>query len=180
VNPQLEQLDQQLQANAARANDLAVRAGNKFSLRPSPQRWSPAECVEHLRITNEAYFPLLGDALSAARAKGTGMNRPYKLDPIGALLVWFLEPPVRFRVPAPPGFIPPIALDPANVLSNFLASQDAAREFVISADGLAIDKVKIRSPFSRHVRYNVWSAFCSAAAHQRRHLAQAEGALRAL
>jgi hypothetical protein len=99
------------------------------------------------------------------------------MDFCGRLLKWSLEPPPRFRFPAPPGFQPPPTVAADQVLPQFLASQE---EPLASSDGFAIDRYKIVSPFSSHVKYSVWSSFCICAAHERRHLWQAERVIKAL
>jgi len=179
VNPQLEELDRQFQAVSERARDLVAGAGAKFSARPAPGRWSAAECLDHLRISSEAFFPILNRALADARKKHMPADRPYRLDFMGKLLIWTMEPPPKFKFPTP-GAFQPVKTDADRPLPDFLRSQDRVREFLKAADGLAIDKIKIRSPFDQRVRYSVWSALCIAVSHQRRHLWQAEHALKEL
>jgi DinB superfamily len=60
------------------------------------------------------------------------------------------------------------------VLPAFLACQDEVLQVIAAAKGLPLDRMKITSPFDHRVRYSVWSSFCANAAHQRRHLWQAE------
>jgi hypothetical protein len=48
-------------------------------------------------------------------------------------------------------------------------------ELLAEANGLALSKLK-KSPFNANVRYSVYSAFRIIAAHERRHLWQAEQA----
>ncbi len=40
--------------------------------------------------------------------------------------------------------------------------------------GLALDRLRLVSPFDARVKYNLYATFCIIAAHQRRHLWQAE------
>ena len=89
------------------------------------------------------------------------------------ILLWSLEPPPRFRVKTTAPF-KPVDVEPvAEVLPAFLALQDELRKRVEAADGLAVDRVKVTSPFLSNVKYNVYSAFVIALAHERRHLWQA-------
>lgn len=178
MTPQLEQLDGQFQTVSERAGDLAEMAGAKLAVRPAPGRWSVAECLEHLRVSSEAFFPVLSKAFEEARKRNQTSDGPYRLDFMGKLLIWTLEPPPKFRFPTPPAFLPVEMGPPGRVLRDFLTSQQRVREVLAAGDGLALDKIKIRSPFDRRVRYSAWSALCAAASHQRRHLWQAEQALR--
>jgi hypothetical protein len=65
---------------------------------------------------------------------------------------------------------------PAQVLPSFVAAQDVLIESLHAADGVALDRATIISPFNRRLRYNLLSMFAVLAAHERRHLWQAEQA----
>jgi hypothetical protein len=58
------------------------------------------------------------------------------------------------------------------------AIQQLLEEKLNSARGLALDRVKISSPFATNMEYSAYSAFVLIPAHNRRHLWQAEPALR--
>ena len=62
----------------------------------------------------------------------------------------------------------------AEVLPAFLVCQDELLALLSEARGLALDRIKISSPFQEKMRYSVWSNFVVGAAHHRRHLWQAE------
>jgi hypothetical protein len=91
--------------------------------------------------------------------------------------VGVLEPQPKFRFPAPKNFRPIAVEQPQRTILEFLERQQSILQFLDDARGLALDKVKIVSPFDRHVRYSIWSSLCVNAAHERRHLWQAERAM---
>jgi hypothetical protein len=62
----------------------------------------------------------------------------------------------------------------------FVESQRQLLETVLSAAGLAIDKVRIKSPVYARISYNLYGAFRMLAAHQSRHIWQIEQILKAL
>ena len=172
---QLAEIDAQFRANQERARAVASRLGEaRLTVRPGRNKWSVAECLAHLNLSSEPYFPLWRDALAGARSRQLFAERPFKLDVWGWALAWFLEPPPKLRSRTPPNF-QPIDVGPAvRVLPAFLACQERLLAALADADGLAIDRLKITSPFDGRVRYSVWSSFVVSAAHQRRHLWQAE------
>jgi hypothetical protein len=73
--------------------------------------------------------------------------------------------PAFQRFEAPPG---------AQVLAAFLKCQEDLLAAVEAGRGLALDRVKVRSPFQEKMQYSVWSSFRVNAAHHRRHMWQAE------
>jgi len=171
---QLDEVKAQFDAASARARQLLTEtsAGN-LTRRPQPDRWSAAECIAHLTLTNQHYPPLIQGALEQA-PPGDG---PYGMDFRGRLLRWILEPPYRSGVKTMPSMEPPTGESPEQVLAAFLSSQEEILKLLEAARGKALEKTTITSPFSKRMRYNAYSCFQVLAAHERRHLWQAEQAL---
>jgi hypothetical protein len=178
---QLSTLRSGFSALSERAAFLVAAVGEtRLTKRPAPNKWSVADCLVHLTLSTNAFLPLWSQALAKARTEARPSGKDYKMDFWGCLLKWSLEPPPRFRFPAPPSFQPPSTVPADQVLPQFLASQEELLTTLASSDGLAIDRYKIVSPFSSPVKYSVWSSFCICAAHERRHLWQAERVIEAL
>jgi hypothetical protein len=175
-------ISEELRLVSERATALCGRLElAQLTRRPAPKSWSVAECLTHLRISSEAYYPAWRDAIGRARQAGAcASGGEYRLDFTGRLLKWVLEPPPKFRFPAPANFQPIEVGVPEEVLPKFLSSQDQVLEYLRQSEGLPLDRMKITSPFSKNVRYSVWSSFVVTAAHQRRHLLQAERAALAI
>ena len=171
MNAQLSELCDQFRLNAKRAEAVVSKAGEqRLAVRPKPDSWSAAECLAHLTVSTEKFLP----QWQAAFAGGPQGNGPYKMDLVGKIFHWGMQPPPRFRVKAPANFQP---VDTREALAKFLASQEQLLAVVSESSGLALDRIKVASPADSRVRYNVWSGFRVAEAHQRRHLWQAERAL---
>jgi hypothetical protein len=180
MNAQLTDISRQLRANSKRAQDIVAKAGpNRIGVRPRENAWSIAECLGHLTISTSVLLPVWPKALAEARGRGLTGQGPYGMDLLGRVFAWLLEPPARFLVKAPANLMPPGAEPSRAALTQFLAIQEKLLGVVADADGLAIDRIKIPSPVNPRLRYNVWSSFCLTAAHQRRHLWQAERVLSA-
>lgn len=143
--------------------------------RVDPARWSPAECVAHLNLTNSAFLPSLRAKVDEGRARGGSAPARYRRDPMGWLLWRMMPPPVRLRVPSSAGFIPESSLPRDEVLATFSRLQDELIAVISDADGLPLQKLRIRSPFDNRASYNLFSAFGILARHEHRHLWQAEG-----
>lgn len=173
----LDELQAQLREIADRASDLESRVDPGSMLkRPRPDTWSVAECVAHLNICADAFLPIWDRELARAKRENRIAEGFYRLDLWGRIFVWALEPPPRFRTKAPKN-IQPINVGPAEeIFPGFLTRQRQIMDAADKARGLAIDKIKIASPFDPRIRYSIWSSFCITASHERRHLLQAEHA----
>jgi hypothetical protein len=177
MNAQLAEISDQFRSISRRAEAVVARAGEaRIAVRPRPDSWSIAECLAHLTVSTEICFPAWSKSLADARASGLTGQGPYRVDLIGGAFAWFLEPPARLRAKAPAHLQPVGTESPGEVLPRFLASQDRLLRVLADAEGLALDRMKIGSPVDSRVRYSVWSSFRLTAAHQRRHLWQAERA----
>ncbi len=148
ADAQIDSLLHELRETRARAE--AIFNGRKpaeLLRRPAEKRWSAAECVEHLNITNRAYLPRLSEAIRTLREKNLVNHGGFRLQ------------------------------DPTAVLSAFQSIGQEIEEELTAARTFPLDAERIRSPFAESMKYNVYSAFTLIAAHNRRHLWQAGSAL---
>jgi hypothetical protein len=174
----LDELQAQFREIAARASALRSRFdAAAFAARPHPDSWSAVECVAHLNISVDPYFPMWRAALERGSRDPHAAPATYRLDFWGRVLVWTLEPPPRFRFRTRRPFVPVGAGSIDEVLPAFLERQQRILRAIDDSRGIALDAMTVTSPFARRVRYTIWSSLCVTAAHERRHLWQAERAL---
>ena len=173
-----ESVEQELIEGVERARRLVDTTEPRlFTVRPHPSSWSAAECMAHLSLASESFLPILQSAIDDGRKRGlTGELRP-SMEFMAKILKWFLEPPVRMRTKTTAPFVPRAVRARAEALAEFATLQSELIELLRSAKGLALGKMKVVSPFDSRIKYSVYSAFRIIAAHQRRHLWQAEHAI---
>ena len=177
----LDELEAQFVAMGAAAQSLVNAAGAGLcAQRPSPGSWSVAECLQHLNISVDAYFPIWPQVVANAGPRKTEVNAPYRTDFWGRLLSWILEPPARIRSRTPFSFEPVDVNSIETVLSGFLERQQRILATLRRCRGRSIDRIRMASPVDRRIRYSIWSSFVIVAAHQRRHLWQGEQAVQKL
>ncbi len=180
---QLKAITDSLRSAQTRLRRLSDELSDEnWSKRPGPDRWSAAECVEHLNLTSKAYLALLPDAVMRAKKRGGPAQKHYRRDALG----WFMSimiGPLRhlgtFRivpVKTTPKFVPKRGRSRTEILSNFMRLQAELAAVIRSGDRLPLDQVKIVSPFGGRVKYSAYSALVIIARHQHRHIQQAEEA----
>lgn len=144
--------------------------------RPAPEAWGIADCFEHLVATGLAYYPRVGDAITAAehagRSKGTAWDgEPYRPTWFGRWFVRSSGPggrPIRSRGP----FVPPPATPDAP--ERFLAQQCTLRGLIDRAHGHDLRAIRIHSPLSRLLTLRLGECLEMLVMHEMRHLEQAE------
>ena len=183
MQKQLRAVTDSLESAQSRLRRISDKISDKdWNKRPGPDRWSAAECVEHLNLTSKAYVPLLRDAVSRARKSSDPPRKHYRRDPLG----WFMSMmigPIRHlgklhmpRVKTLPPFVPKAGRSKSEILSDFVRLQAELAALIRSGDGLPLDGVKILSPFGGRMKYSAYSALVIVARHQHRHIDQAEAA----
>ena len=177
---QIDSLLRELQENSRSAASLsAEHTSAQLLQRPREKSWSAAECIEHLNLTNRAYLPRIEEAFRTLSEKNLRPTGPFRLDFNARLLKFYLEPPSRLRLPTGEPFKPVDAQNPVATIANFQSLNQQLEEKLAAARALALDAAKISSPFAEKMKYSVYSAFVLITAHNRRHLWQAQRALRA-
>lgn len=178
---QLAEVRRELQEARARVHQVAADAGDRhWSTRPAPDRWSVAECLIHLNASSTAFLPRIRAVLDEGHRAGLSGHGPFRLDFWGWMLCRMLEPPARMKAKTSPPFEPVSIEPPAKVVADFDRLQGLLVQCVEASDGLPIQKLKVSSPFAKHIKYSLYSAYRVIPAHQRRHLWQAERVLAAL
>jgi hypothetical protein len=175
---QLDTVLNQVENVTLKARNL-VAGRSQFDLITSlgSMSWSVAQCFDHLAQTTNAFVPVISSAIARTRRLTT--NRALRTGVITRLFIQSLEPPyrLRFKVLTP---LVPRKRDFNSAWGAFEESQAKLAKIIRSADGLAIDQVRIGSPVYARFSYNVYGALCMLAAHERRHLWQIERILKAL
>jgi hypothetical protein len=179
--PELEKILQEAAENERRLVALAKDLGEKqLDWRPEPGRWSIAEILIHLRLTNEACLPAVDRAIEDARRKKLYAKGPCRLGWMGRFFVWYVEPPPVIRLPAPAVLRPLVAEPAGEALPRLLDSRRHVLARLEAANGLDLERARFVSPFASFVKMSLLALFSVFTAHERRHLWQGENVRRSL
>jgi hypothetical protein len=176
---QLTSLRAALDAADARAAALAASCPpGAWTRRPPDGGWSPSECLQHIVLSVDAMLTRMDAAIADGHARGLRGDGPFRPGLLGRLLIWSLEPPYRrLRSKTPAAFVPATADTPDHDVAALHEAHDRVRQSLARAEGLALDRLTIVSPFEARASYNLYAAFAILPVHARRHLWQAEQAL---
>ena len=175
MHPQLQLLADEFHFATARLHAL-VRAvpAERWPVRRDPARWSVAECVVHLNLTAAVYEGILREGLARCPRPARPFTGRYRRDLLGWFLWRTMPPPVKTRYKTVAAFIPESVAPVPQLVAEFERLQAMQLALLGEADGRPLNGVKVTSPFSAKVRYNLYSCFSILPAHQHRHLWQAE------
>ncbi|MFN0123278.1 MAG: DinB family protein [Blastocatellia bacterium] len=165
-------LDEIQQINSDAEKLVAGLTEDQLNWIPAPGAWSINLCLEHLRVSNEQMRPMLEGAMSRAKQRAANSEKPYKPTMIGGWMINTMRQTDGKRKFRAPKNFQPQPDPPPGGLPRFLQSQRMLASLVERAQGLDLS-VTLRSPVTALMRYNLGDAYEIAAAHARRHVAQA-------
>lgn len=136
--------------------------------RPGPDRWSVAEVLEHLAITEKRVVRMMAGRIAAAKADGLSaeLETSPVLDSINRARVIDRS----HRATAPDMIQPRSEDDAASVWSAMQQSRANLREAILAADGLALGEVTQQHPALGLINLYQWLIFVGS--HEARHTAQ--------
>jgi len=162
------------------ANSIAAETKSTFgrltptqlNWKPSPERWSVAQCFEHLLTSNKGFFPRIDGVL--AGIKPTFWQRmPVVPGLAGRLLIKSLDPKSTRKIRAPKKFQPAQSDISPSVLDDFVDQQAKIVEKMKATEHLDLEKIIITSPVAAAITYSMMDAYRVIVVHERRHFEQA-------
>jgi len=166
-------LVEDLNASDERAEKLVEGLSEEqLNWQPAQGRWSVGQCLEHLCITNDAYLPAIAAALKERPDEPVEEIIPGWFG--GWFIRNFVEPaPQGKRAPAP-AKIRPAAVIGLPVLGRFLSSNRVCRTLIADTRNKDVNHIRFWNPLVKGIRFTVGTGLEIIAAHERRHLLQAE------
>jgi hypothetical protein len=168
MHPRIQEITVCLDTELARLRSAVetVPSGRR-SERPAPDRWSVAEVLEHLAMTEKAVLKACSRYLAAARDAGLS-EETETTSVIEAL------PPDRVadrerRISAP-DMLRPTGVDAEAAWAEIEATRVRLNDFLKSCDGLALGHVSFPHPALGTLNLYQWLLF--SAGHHARHAAQ--------
>jgi len=149
----------------------------KFETRPGNGKWSAAECILHINTTNEKYCINIKDSLNN-KSNLSPSYKDYKPRFLASKFIDMMKPGAKMKFKAPRVFMSNYNGDFEKTINDFKKNQD---EFIALAEqsrNYDLSKTKTASPVIKFLKLQLGEAFMVIIEHQKRHLLQAENALR--
>ncbi|HEV7768622.1 MAG TPA: DinB family protein [Thermoanaerobaculia bacterium] len=178
MKPETARLREEFADVIRRGNELAASVDDTILMRrPAPESWSVAENLEHLSATAETFARRIRRRLDGAVAKDVTGEEKRSL--VARIWLWLVEPPVRLRLKVPAAALQPGVIESrASLLARFEGTHQLLIALLDESDGYDRMRLRIPTPFAKRITVTMLDSFAVLAAHGRRHLWQAERALR--
>jgi hypothetical protein len=178
LSPEIEEFRRGFEQLSLDADALVADLSEaQFSWHPAPDRWSVAQCIDHLNATAREYLPRLDEGIAEAIRRGLYRPGPYTYMWSGRLLVYLSRPDSGVRAKSPKAFVPAPNRPRQEIMAAFRAYQVQYVDRLRQANGLDLGRARVASPVSRWISMSLGSGFALMVVHERRHLAQAQRVL---
>lgn len=169
---------QQLQniAQQAHANFGSLTA-EQLNWKPSPDKWSIAQCLDHLIVSDNTYNKKFDQIIS-------GTYKPSfwtRISPFSKYFGNFLKnnaaAVVKKKMKRPEIFKPSSGKIDAGIVQRFTDHITALIEYIKKLDDPELQKIKIQSPVSGLITYSIGDTLEILSGHEQRHYNQAMNVL---
>jgi DinB superfamily len=151
---------------------------DQFNRQPAPNAWSAAQCLEHLNVYGRYYLPELKKAIGKAKKQPTPTFKSGWLgDYFYRLMLPNTEGVLKSKMKAPKNAIPPVELDAAAVIAEFIEQQEQLLQLIEQARAVNIGSIRIPISLTQWIQLKLGDTFLFVIAHNERHILQAERAL---
>lgn len=176
-NYQVASLSQLITSASTFLDDVPARFGHlsatQLNWQPAPDRWSVAQCLEHLVVANEGYFPIFERALSGEGGRSFWQRLPWLPGLWGRWLIKAVSPVENRKLKAPKIFRPSSSSVDGDIVHRFVDRQNRVIQFLRAAENVEAGRIVIPSPVTGVITYSLLDACRVVVAHEERHLQQA-------
>ena len=153
---------------------LSTLTDKQLNWKPSSEKWSVGECIEHLVVTNRLYFPIL-EKVSAGGYKNSFWQ---KVSPFsgffGNFLLKAVSPDTVKKMKTASVFTPVSSSVSKKIINDFTECNKQFISYLQRLGSIDLKKTKIASPVSRFITYSLEDALNIITIHEARHINQAK------
>ncbi|MFL6246299.1 MAG: DinB family protein [Thermoanaerobaculia bacterium] len=178
MKPETTRLHGEFDDVVQRGHALAARLDDHALMRrPAPASWSVAENLEHLSATAATFARRIRRRLDASTMSETPSKEKSSI--VGRIWLGLVEPPARIRLKVPAAALQPGEITTRDaLLARFGETHGTLIALLDESDAYDRMRLRIPSAFAKRITVTLYDGFVVLAAHGRRHLWQAERAVR--
>ncbi len=150
-------------------------ADGPFNWKPAPGEWSVAQCLDHLTLSNRAYFPEFERVIRGEPSPNPWTRAPLLPVFFGWMLKKALAPDSTMKTKTFKTIEPSTSQIPLSIITDFAATQQQLAALMRATTSLDRAKIRITSPVvSQVITYSLQDCCQILVSHERLHLNQAQ------
>lgn len=176
LNELLQQVDELLRTT----KEQLLTADKDILLRqPAPDKWSAAQCLDHLNGYARFYIPAMEKAI-AGKLTGSFAPTPspvFKSGWLGNYFTNLMLPRADghpgMKMQAPKAYRPLANLDAGQVVNEFIDWQERLKKVLEHGKMVNLESIRIPTTLGNWLKFSLGDTFRFVIAHEQRHMAQA-------
>lgn len=146
---------------------------NQLNWKPSADKWSIAQCLDHLVVADSLYFSVF-ERIAAGQNKMSWWERrsPFS-NFFGKFFIRHLQENPKRKMKTTPVFFPASGSIDAGIMQRFYSHLDKMIKLIDGCRDADLDKTIISSPQTRFITYSLRDVFTFLTSHLHRHIGQA-------
>ncbi|NVN96626.1 MAG: DinB family protein [Bacteroidetes bacterium] len=153
---------------------LSTEALNR---KPAHDKWSAAECLEHLNLTAKGYLKNIPKEI-VANSKSSNVSDEYKPRVLLKIFAEITGPDSRTKMPSPKSLISHSSSLDKTVVDDFIKIQDEFLSIIKKINMNSLKNVKVAWPALKFFKLQLGEILIMTIAHQQRHINQAKRAIK--
>jgi len=146
---------------------------NQINWKPSEEKWSIGECIDHLVVTHKLYNSKVNELQPLFEDCGEGSFK-FKHTFSGRMILKYVDPNSTTKAKTFKVFKPSMRQINTNIIRSFCEEVETMISFAEKLHGADLTKLKISSPATKLLKMNVGDALLINLYHDKRHLNQAK------
>ncbi len=152
--------------------EFGVLNSTQLNWKANPNNWSIGQCIEHIIISNEKYFPAF-ELVITGKHKMTFWERNNPLTSYtGKQMIKTLGPVVVKKFQAPKLFLPSQSAIKLSIINDFVEHQNKLIKYFTVFSNSKFEKTIISSPVAALLSLKLQDVLSILTVHEERHLEQ--------
>ena len=152
-------------------------SAEQLNWKPSAEKWSIAQCLDHLVTSNTTYYPQFNEIISGAHRNSFYQNIQFISRFFGNYLIKETGAVVSTPMKSPTAFVPSQSEIAASIVADFEKHQQEFSACIKQLEKIDLDKTILHSPALKIITYSLADLLTILLGHEQRHLAQAKKVL---
>lgn len=152
-------------------------SSSQLNWKPSPGKWSIAQCLDHLIVSNTTYYTPLNEVVSGRHRNSFYQNLKFVSEFFGNYLIKETGPVVVNPMKSPPAFVPSQSEISPTIVADFEKHQKEFSFLLQQLEKIDLENTVLSSPALAIITYNLNDLLAILSGHEQRHLTQAKNVL---
>ncbi len=160
-------------------NTFSGLSGQNLNWKTDPAKWSIAQILHHIIVSNEKYFPQFDQIISGKKKNSFSQNF-FLTHLFGKWLLKTVSREIKMKMKTPLVFYPSNSPFDQKIISDFVEHQKKMESYIVRISAVNFSKNRVSSPALKVFSFSVPDCFCLLINHEFRHIKQAKNLLKSM